>query len=230
MFIESYYKKEINFDKLINYLNENYKDKKAYLYSSIQFINHLNVLKNKEKNFKILSSKPKRANYYNQILGCDSYLDSLNLNVELSDVDLFLYIGDGNFHPYALLYVQENLEDNIPIVVYNPVSEEIREIEKNLIKRNIQKRKVNKVKFYNSQNIGVFISTKWGQEQRKNALKLKEKYKDKNFYFFIGDLFDKREVQNYPFIEFWINTACPRIGQDDIVELDFPLLNLKDVL
>ena len=61
------------------------------------------------------------------------------------------------------------------------------------------------------------------------ALKLKELYPEKNFYFFVGDNFIEYEVENFPFIESWVNTACPRIGQDDIVRFKFPLVNIKDV-
>ncbi len=85
------------------------------------------------------------------------------------------------------------------------------------------------MKFHTSTQIGVFISSKWGQEYKNSALKLKNQYKDKNFYFFVGDNFIESEMENFPFIECWVNTACPRIGQDDIVRQSKPVVNIKDI-
>jgi diphthamide biosynthesis enzyme Dph1/Dph2-like protein len=36
--------------------------------------------------------------------------------------------------------------------------------------------------------------------------------------------------ENYPFIECWVNTACPRIGTDDIININQPMINLRDAL
>ena len=83
------------------------------------------------------------------------------------------------------------------------------------------------LKFHTSKNIGVFITTKWGQSYLDSALKLKEKYPDKNFYFFIGDNFNDNEMENFPFCEMWINSACPRIGQDDVIRHKKPVLTYK---
>ena len=39
---------------------------------------------------------------------------------------------------------------------------------------------------------------------------------------------DFSNLENYPFVQCWINSACPRIGTDDIVNLDKPLINIRE--
>ena len=112
----------------------------------------------------------------------------------------------------------------------NVVQQIVEILDKKHIEKYLKKKKANLAKFYLSKNIGVFITTKWGQEYEIAALKLKKKYKDKNFYFFVGDNFLDSEIENFPFCECWVNTACPRIGQDDILRHKKAIVNIKDVL
>lgn len=85
------------------------------------------------------------------------------------------------------------------------------------------------MKFHMSNTIGVFITSKWGQEYKDSALKLEKMWPKKEFYYFIGDNFIENEMENFPYVECWVNTACPRIGQDDIVRHSKPVVNIKDI-
>ncbi len=186
---------------------------------SMQFIN--------KQGHTTETSKAFRTSIEGQILGCDSYADSLQL--DLSEIDGFVYIGDGYFHPNALLLAQEYEENIKPVIVVNVVQQIVEIIDKTHIEKYLKKKKANIARFHMSKNIGVFVTTKWGQEYMNSGLKLKEQYKDKNVYFFIGDNFVDLEMENFPYIDCWVNTACPRIGQDDIVRHKFPVVNLKDI-
>ena len=174
------------------------------------------------------TSQPFRTSIQGQILGCDSYKDSLKM--DLSEVDGFIYVGDGYFHPNALLLAQEYEEQIKPVILINCVQELTEVIGYDHIKAYLQKRKFCFAKFYSSTNIGVFVTTKWGQEYLETSLKLKEQYPEKNFYYFIGDNFLDYEMENFPFCECWVNTACPRIGQDDILRHKKAVINIKDIL
>lgn len=198
------------------------------IYSAVQFLPKLKELREvlEKKEFKVVSSRPDRASFDGQILGCDSYFENLNLKV---DVDCFLYVGDGNFHPLALLFAQESFDKKVPVIVFNPVQKQVEVLGVDVIERNLKRRKGNLLKFHTSQVIGVFVSSKWGQEYMESSLKLKEMYSDKMFYFFVGDNFNEFEMDNFPFIECWVNSACPRIGQDDVVRQKKAVVNLKDV-
>ncbi|MBS3116929.1 diphthamide synthesis protein, partial [Candidatus Woesearchaeota archaeon] len=83
-----------------------YLRKKKYsriaMYASIQFVNKLEIVKKQlaENNIAIITSKPDRANAVSQLVGCDNYHHSLNLKEEeLTEIEAYLYIGDGKFHP-----------------------------------------------------------------------------------------------------------------------------------
>ena len=86
-----------------------------------------------------------------------------------------------------------------------------------------------KLKFLTSKNIGVLISIKPGQNQMKKALKLKQKYKNKEFYFLIADTISFTQLENFPFIDCFINTACPRISFDDSQKIGKPIINIEDI-
>ena len=50
----------------------------------------------------------------------------------------------------------------------------------------------------------------------------------KKAYIFIDDTLKLNDLENYPFINAWVNTACPRIGTDDIMATNKPLINLRE--
>ena len=83
------------------------------MFSAVQFCDNLEKVKEQLKDFEIVTSKPKRCGVEGQLLGCDCSSDSLNIE----EVDAFLYIGDGRFHPLALVYGSSK-----DVVCYNPKS------------------------------------------------------------------------------------------------------------
>jgi diphthamide synthase subunit DPH2 len=52
---------------------------------------------------------------------------------------------------------------------------------------------------------------------------LEKKYSDKKFYYFICDTLDFSELENFNFIECWLNTMCPRVIED------ISVLNVEDL-
>ena len=67
-----------------------------------------------------------------------------------------------------------------------------------------------------SDKIGILVSTKPGQYNLNQALKLKKQLK-KESYIFIFNKFEDFELENFPHIDFWINTACPRIEAKNVI-------------
>lgn len=231
-FLKAQYKSELN-------LPTDFKDRIKELFpnsanfgvfSAVQFREQKQEVEGilEEMGYTHETSQPFRTSIQGQILGCDSYKDSLNL--DLDEIDGFIYVGDGYFHPNALLLAQEFEEKIKPVIIINCVQEITEVIGYEHIAAYLKKRKVCLAKFYTTEQIGVFITTKWGQEYMDAGLKLKEKYPEKNFYYFIGDNFSDYEMENFPFVECWVNTACPRIGQDDITRHKKAVVNVKDVL
>lgn len=216
-------------DKLKDYLKKQ-KPKSTALFASIQFTdlkNFINDLKN--LGIKVNATKAKRTNEKIQILGCDCYEDSFKENI-IQNSDLILYIGDGLFHPKALLLSQIKSKDFRPVVIFDPISNQIKEITKKDIEKQIQRYKRNLKLFMNANSIGILVTIKPGQQYFALAKRLKEKLeKDgKKAYIFIDDTFNTNNLENYPFIQAWVNTACPRIGTDDIVNIEQPMINLRE--
>jgi 2-(3-amino-3-carboxypropyl)histidine synthase len=140
-----------------------------------------------------------------QVLGCDA-----SSAVKIKDkVDAFLYIGSGRFHP-----IQIRLETGKKVIMANPLTNEVKQLEKEEVEKIKKQQKGALLKFLSSKEIGIIVSTKPGQEKLKKAFELKKKLKDKNCYVFLADTIDVREFENFPFIESWINTACPRFADD----------------
>jgi 2-(3-amino-3-carboxypropyl)histidine synthase len=102
-------------------------------------------------------------------------------------------------------------------------------LDTSIVEQKLKRKQGSIAKFYASDNIGVLVSTKPGQNFLKASLKLKQLYPKKNFYFIVNNNVDFSQLENFPFIECWINTACPRIGIDDVYKFQKPVVNLDDV-
>lgn len=211
-------------EKLKNYLKEE-KPKSIDLFASIQFSDLDNFIKElKNLKIKINTTKAKRTDKSLQILGCDCYTDSFKDNLKS---DIILYVGDGLFHPKALILATKK-----NVIVFDPISDNVKILTKKDIQKELMIKKRNLMKYLNSEKIGILVTIKPGQQYFLAAKKLKENLEKegKKAYIFIDDNLDSRNYENYPFIECWVNTACPRIGTDDIVNIPQAMINLRDAL
>jgi diphthamide biosynthesis enzyme Dph1/Dph2-like protein len=73
------------------------------------------------------------------------------------------------------------------------------------------------------------ITVKPGQEQIKTALTLKERFPDKNFYLLLFDDLDFSTLENFPFVDCFVNTMCPRIAYDDAHKIHKPIVDYLDL-
>lgn len=218
LFIDGTYNKEVKLTaSALNYLK---KYNSIALYSSVQF--NLDKVLEQLKGIKVIVSQPLRTSKKFQILGCNVQKEDLNLKIR---PDIFLYIGDGLFHPTALLF-----ERKAKVLQFNPITKKHKILTQKNIEKILKRQKANLTKFYSSYNIGVLISLKPGQQRYNDAKTLTKKYPDKIFYFFIDNNLDLNSLENFPFIECWVNTACPRIGLDDSLNTELKLINLSKLI
>jgi 2-(3-amino-3-carboxypropyl)histidine synthase len=155
-----------------------------------------------------------------QILGCNVSLAKKIIN----KVDAFLYIGSGEFHP-----LQIALECNKPVYWLNPFSLKLNKVPLSDIEKRKRRIKAGYLKYLSSDKIGLLVSTKSGQNNLKQALEFKRKHKDKTFYIFLFNTLNFSELENFPDIECWVNTACPRIAIEDYDKFLKPVINLHDI-
>jgi diphthamide biosynthesis enzyme Dph1/Dph2-like protein len=159
------------------------------------------------------------------VLGC--YSEPANIK----EVDTVLLIGNGKFHA-------ENITRKLKkkVIVYDPIYGEINIYEPDYNFDRILEFLLNKLK--NSNNIGIILSIKPGQYYYLEALKVKDKLEKvgKNVYLFIGDTIDILQLLNFPYIDFWIFSACPRLIDDIInnningITIDILIKNLDKVI
>lgn len=218
-------------EEVIDYLKEK-GVKSVALFASVNFLN-LDTVKKQlaDLGIEIMTTKAKRTHVELQILGCDAYHDSFKENI-IDDADVTLYIGDGMFHPKALLLSQLYQKEIRQVVIWDPVNEEMKIIDKGTIQAQIDRLKANLKKFISARVVGILVTTKPGQQYLGQAKKLKEKLENegKKAYIFIDDTLDLNQFGNYPFIDAWVNTGCPRIGFDDITTIEKPLLNVREAI
>jgi diphthamide biosynthesis enzyme Dph1/Dph2-like protein len=224
LFLDAPYSGEVSLcQETIDYIN----GRSVGLYASVQFVSKLDKVKQqlKENNIKVITSKADRTNVEGQLLGCDNYYDSLNVT---ESFDCYLYIGDGKFHPLALVYGQKNSKLK-EIICNDPIQKKMTLMGLNDIFSILKKYKASLIKFLSSDVIGVLHTIKPGQEQFRPSLVLEEKYPNKKFYHFIDNVVSFDQLENFIFIQVWVNTACPRVGFDD-QERFTGVVNLNDAM
>ncbi len=179
---------------------------------SIQF-------KDLAKNIKKYLSKTKSISLFQQVLGCSKPRIS-------QDTEAILLISEGKFHAIGL-----SLETGKKVFVYE--NKKFISIKQEEIKKYQQKKKSSYLRFLYADKIGILVTTKQGQERLERALKLKQKLEkqnpEKKVYIFITNNINPNEFENFPDIECWINTACPRLDMAFINSENNNVINLKEI-
>ena len=217
MFVEARCKKPVFIGKHVLKLPE-----KIGLVTTVQFIGQIKKIKSmlEKEGKKVFLGKGRHTKYNGQVLGCD-----VQSAISVSNkVDAFLYIGSGLFHPIAV-----SLKTKKDVFSFNPLTNKFNKVDRKEAEKINKRKKGALIKFLSSKEIGVIVTTKPGQEQLKKAFELKSKFKDKNFYFLIFNTIDFNQLENFPFIECFVNTACPRIALDDSIKLTKSIINLEDI-
>jgi 2-(3-amino-3-carboxypropyl)histidine synthase len=222
IYIPSVYKEEIFLNEdALDYLKKN-KVKAVSLFASVQFLSLDRIKKQLEENkIKILNSSP-------QILGCNLYLSEIK-SKEIKTSDLILYIGDGMFHPKTILLSQLGTKFK-DVLCFNPKTNNFSITRFKDVEKIILILKTNLLKFIYSKKIGVLISLKPGQRSFEQAINFKKENekKGKKVYLFVDNSFNFDLLENFNFIDFWVNSACPRIGLDDAGNIKNPIINIQD--
>ena len=233
LFLEAPYTGEVKLTtKTIDYLKKK-KYKAVGLYASVQFCNQLDRVKEQlqQQGMAISTSQPDRTHVPSQLLGCDIYHNSLQLSSkEQQKIDCYLYIGDGKFHPLALAYLQKDHQTMKEIVCHDPLRNHLVIMGIKDIAAVLKRYKGALMKFFTAKNVGVIITIKPGQEQLKPSFFLEKKFPQKKFYYFIDNVISFGQLENFNFIDVWVNSACPRIGLDDQEQFRRGVINLNDAL
>lgn len=188
---------------------------KLVICSVIQYLDYLpqlqRFLEQHGKTVEMYQSN--HGQYPGQILGCDVF------NAEF-DCDAFLYLGDGEFHPTALLY-----RNGKPVYTLEPRAMKLDVLTPDYLDRMRKRKNVQLIKFFQSQHIGLLVTLKPGQNQFLAVKRLEQRLRDmgKTVHTIVADNINEGILDNFNFVQSWVNTGCPRIGQD------FPCVNMRDL-
>lgn len=193
------------------------------LFTTIQYIGHLpefaRQLEAGGRQVAVLETKHTR--HPGQLLGC-------NNEVFEGAFDAFFFVGDGEFHPKALVF-----NNRKPVVAFNPHTRVAKAFSSDMGEAEAHRRRAAYAAFLAGREVGVLITTKYGQLPIQADLgaiaALRREFPDKRFTFLLADTFDLAALENFPHVEVFVNTACPRIGYDDAPKAPRPLLNLTDL-
>jgi len=150
-----------------------------------------------------------------QVLGCNAIAAE-----KLKDkVDRWLFVGSGEFHP-----INVALKTNQEVWLWNPAAQELGQLSDKAAIVYGGRKMAELAKFLHAKSVGIIVSTKIGQKNLVRALEL-AKRADKEYFIFACDELDMRQFENFPFIDFWVNTACPRIADERV-----NMVNVDDLI
>ena len=162
----------------------------------------------------------RRIAYPGQVLGCNCS----SAEAVLDEVDAFLFIGEGDFHPLAAAFGIKK-----DVIVLNPVTSEIRSMAE-VRDRILRKRFAAIQTAKNAQSFLVIVCSKVGQNRSKEADRAIEKIRSHGLkaYKAILEEITPLSLLSYR-VDAYVNTACPRVAMDDSAKYDHPMITLTEL-
>lgn len=197
------------------------KGKKIGLVSTAQHVHMLDEVKEilaGNNLHPVIGEGDNRIALKGQILGCN-----FSAATSIADkVDMFLYVGSGNFHPLGLL-----LSVKQPVIAIDPYTNQVREKELDELKDVILRQRYGAIaRSKNAQVFGILVGIKRGQQRMKLAYKIKEtlESRQKESYIIALNNFSPSYLQGFKDIDCFVSTACPRIAIDDYLQYKTPII------
>ena len=198
------------------------------LVTTAQHVHLIDEMKSvlEEKGFTVnLGKGDKRIFVPGQVLGCNfSAARSIS-----SEIDSFLFVGTGFFHPLGLI-----LSTNKPVVVADPyLNKVIDSIELFEKKQELLRQRYGAIIFTKqAKTIAIIIGLKPGQMRKEDAFSLYKKVKNANKQCLIlaTNTVHTNISDSFPFVDIFVSTACPRIAIDDYIAHKKPIITPFELL
>ncbi|WP_400203705.1 diphthamide biosynthesis enzyme Dph2 [Candidatus Methanomassiliicoccus intestinalis] len=213
LFVEVFFDFEVNdiIEKILPELGS-----KIGLVSAVQYVNLLpkiqDILKAHGKE-AIIGKGDSRVVFNGQILGC-------NISSALSaDVDQYIYIGSGNFHPISI-----SIETGKNLIVLDPQMNEVRELTD--LKDKIFRQRYGAIaRAQTAEHYLILASSKPGQIRMDKTIEMKKllESKGKTADVIMMERFDPEYLLPFK-ADAYVSTACSRIAIDDYLRYDKPIL------
>jgi 2-(3-amino-3-carboxypropyl)histidine synthase len=163
-----------------------------------------------------------RLNYPGQVVGCN-YSNAKSI---AGDVEGFLFIGGGRFHALGLA-----ISTFKPTVVADPYEKRAYSIDEEAQK--VQRQRWASIQeAQKAKNFAVLVGLKPGQKRLEEALTIREKLEKagKDAFLFAVREITPEVVMNFPTVDAYVNTACPRVSLDEPSKFQKPMLTLNEAL
>jgi len=197
---------------------------KIGLVTTVQHVRQLDKAKNllEAAGKTVFVGDAGKVKYAGQVLGCDFS----NAQAVSENVEAYVFVGGGRFHAIGVALATEK-----PTIIADPYEQVAYPIQ-DQVRRIIMQRWANIVEAKQAKSFGVLISLKSGQMRLREAMSIKDKLEETGLK---ATLLALREVtpsalMQFPGIDAFINTACPRISLDDAPNFGKPLLSLNETL
>jgi 2-(3-amino-3-carboxypropyl)histidine synthase len=163
-----------------------------------------------------------RLKYPGQVIGCDYS----NVKAIANQVDAFLFVGGGRFHA-----IGASLASLKPTVVADPYERRVYSVE-NEAERTRRQRMTNVSEAKKAQNFGILVGLKPGQMHLQRAVEINNKLKrrGKTTVLFALKEITPDALMQFPTIDAYVNTTCPRIALDDSRRFSKPMLTVDEAL
>jgi len=160
--------------------------------------------------------------YPGQVSGCN-YSNAKSI---ADEVEAFLFVGGGMFHALGIA-----LNTSKPTIIADPYDNRAypitAEAQKILRQRfaSIQEAK-------NAKKFGIFVGLKPGQKHMDSALHVKElaEKHGKTAYLFAAREINPETLLEFPSIDAYVNTACPRVSLEATGKFQKPVLTINEFM
>ncbi len=184
---------------------------------------HLHTLEAVEKILQKHGLEPfvaqgdERIDSKGQILGCN-FSAGANLTEQ---VDCFLFIGSGTFHPVGLL-----MSTKKPVIAADPYTNTVKKQEIEDMKNNMLRQRYGAILASRSaQRFGILVGLKRGQQRIKLAYEVQQMLDaaGKLSVLITQNEFSPVSLQGFD-LDCYVSTACPRIAIDDYLQYKKPII------
>ena len=194
------------------------------LATSVQHLHDLNNAKNilVQAGKTVFIGNNGQMIYPGQVIGCNYS----NVKSIAKDVEAFLFVGGGMFHALGIA-----LSTSKPTFIADPYDNRAFSI-------NDETQKILKQRWtciqeaQNAKTFGIFIGSKPGQKRLDQALSIKvlaEKH-GKEAYLLVSREITPETLLEFPSIDAYVNTACPRISLEAPQKFSKPVLTNNEFM
>jgi 2-(3-amino-3-carboxypropyl)histidine synthase len=163
-----------------------------------------------------------QMSYAGQVSGCNYS----NVKSIADEVDAFLFVGGGQFHALGVA-----LSTSKPTFIADPYDNRAFSID-NEAQKILRKRWACVEEAKHAKAFGVLVGLKVGQERFNKALKIKElaEKNGKAAYLMVVREIIPEALLEFPSIDAYVNTACPRVSLDAPEKFLKPVLTINEFM